>query len=226
MKDFEKGDRVVIINNGGKSSYSQIVNHWGIVQRINEFLDNGRMCKNYYISVPYKKNPNKIDTGEWLCTQSMVDIYRPEVCYENSSHLELFEKQDTVLKGDFKMELLDIYMDRKLMKLEKDFCEKEENIKKQDKDYAFLKDLITNLMTIYSKNVQNCVTIMTGDFKFSDEILLLLDSEHDKYLLEKRKLEDLVEEVMAQLKLCETYSQKENILKRYNVLTEDGKINA
>ena len=43
---------------------------------------------------------------------------------------------------------------------------------------------------------------------------------------DENKISVEIDEVNAQLSMCETYEQKETILKRYNVINENGRINA
>jgi hypothetical protein len=48
---------------------------------------------------------------------------------------------------------------------------------------------------------------------------------NNDYRIQREKLSSLKYEIKAQLDICETYEQKMNVLKIYNVVDEKGKLN-
>lgn len=241
---FKKGDKVVITNNGRKPSYDDVVYCFGTIQFIREYKIHDYDEITYYVSIPNKKNMNQND-GWWCCDEDMLAPYRPEIMYKNSitvvddpiclqtrytredieNSLELVQNRFNNKGEENKMEILDIYRTRKLEKLEKNMRKKDEIIKMCDKGYKYMTELANNLMNNFNDDVRNCITISTACYCFNDTILKLLDENRDKYFAEKNKLNSLCDEIKAQLDMCETYDQKQDILYRYNVL-KDGKINA
>lgn len=241
---FKKGDRVVITDNGRKPSYDDVVNCFGTIQFIREYKIHEHDEITYYVSIPNKRNMNQTD-GWWCCDEDMLSPYRPEIMYKNSitavddpicvQTQYTREDMENALKQVYnrfnnkgeenKMEILDIYRTRKLEKLEKNSANKDIIIKKCDKGYKYLTELGDDLLKNFDENVKNRVTISLYGYNFNDTILKLLKENHEKYLAERDKLNSLCDEIKAQLDMCETYDQKQDILYRYNVL-KDGKINA
>lgn len=245
--EFKKGDRVVITNNGRKPSYDDVVDCFGTIQFVRKYkihkYDEITYEITYYVSIPNKKNMNQND-GWWCCDEDMLAPYRPEIMYKNSitvvddpiytnnkqpdSDLTdaislVFERFNN--KGEEnKMEILEIYRERKLEKLKTLRDKKAETIKKCDKGYAFLTQLSQDLVK-YNKNVSDCVSISEKAYIFNETIQKLLDDNATEYIHKVDKLNKLADEVQAQLDMCETYDQKQDILERYEIL-KDGKINA
>ena len=132
-------------------------------------------------------------------------------------------------KGEFKMELLNIYQQRKQIKISEEFENKRKELRKKDTLYTKLlklKEEYENRLSdehalrddgysIFSLNNYKAPKALMEEFND-------LEREEDSAYSELSKL---VEEVKAQLSICETYEQKMNILKVYGILTEEGKIN-
>lgn len=60
----------------------------------------------------------------------------------------------------------------------------------------------------------------------SEDTLKMLETNDNLRRDELKKLEEFVYEVHAQLSMCETYEQKQNILRTYKIIKENGKVNA
>lgn len=123
-------------------------------------------------------------------------------------------------KGDNEMKLLEIYRDRKMDNLFKEADEAQDKAWEKDNTYKTLKDLAEKTKTKDGY-------LFTFNF---DSMSDSLREEMDKIQKDRgekvTKLNKLIDEVNAQLSECETYEQKMNVLKTYEILDEKGKVNA
>lgn len=123
-------------------------------------------------------------------------------------------------EGENEMKLLEIYRDRKMDKLFKDADAAQSVAWEKDSTYKALKDLAEKTKTKDGY-------IFTFDFAFMPDSVR---KEIDKIQKDKEEkeiqLNRLMDEVNAQLTECETYEQKINVLKTYEILDEKGKVNA
>ena len=118
------------------------------------------------------------------------------------------------------MKLLEIYRDRKIDKLFKDMDTAQDKAWEKNSTYKTLKDLAEKTKT-------------KDGYLFNFNFIFMPDSvreEIDKIHKDKEEkeiqLNRLINEVEAQLAECETYEQKINVLKAYEILDEKGRVNA
>lgn len=107
------------------------------------------------------------------------------------------------------MELLNIFIDRKRELLTDQREIEFEDVRECDETYRKAKELGNDVKFVG---------------KFSQEILDDLDEIAKRYEEEIAKLSKFKKEVEAQLEICETYDQKIDILKLYNILDNKGKL--
>lgn len=124
------------------------------------------------------------------------------------------------IKENKEMELLNIYFEKKRDLVYKKYEIKAEKIKVKNEEYKE----ITEMMRKYKDN--DCVSIyVSSNYPLGKE----LDAELKKVCEDKnnelQKLSDLKTEISAQLELCETYEQKMNILKTYQIVKDNGVLN-
>lgn len=128
------------------------------------------------------------------------------------------------------MKLLDIYRERKQNQITEEFDKKRKQLKEKDTLYTKLlklkEEYETRLKTeqiasdMVNMNIFNLNNYKPSE-KLNEEFNNLMREEDLAY----EELNKLVEEVDSQLSICETYEQKMNILKLYNIITEEGKLN-
>ncbi len=146
----------------------------------------------------------------------LLEIYRDR----KNAKFDVEHMKERFEEGENKMELLKIYRDRKTDKLIEDADKARSKAWEKNSTYKTLKDLSEKTKT-------------KADYLFTFNFNTIPDSvreEIDKIQKDREEkeiqLSRFVKEVEAQLKECETYEQKINILKAYEILDEKGKVNA
>lgn len=153
-----------------------------------------------------------------------VDDYGFETFVKEEAQTDTVKKetQTNTIKDEKEMlDLVKLYKERK----ENEIREKAKN----EKEKALDKDpTIKALRDLQAKSKRS-----DGGYMFTYELCDtsdIVEKEYDKIneneLNETRELNALIDEVNAQLGLCETYAQKIAILKGYGILNESGRINA
>lgn len=194
-----------------------------------DFTNFGKFGDLYTTTVPASTIPYAPITNELPQIQTIDNTYRVHVPIYNDlnelgSHINLTYDiardyvdariaiiDDIIDKKENEMnKILEIYEKRVISKAWKDAEKRAEKIKEKDNDYAAFKKL------------NNSKIQFTGNF--SKEIEVELDKNRDIATVTVAKAQQTVMEVEAQLEICETYEQKINILKLYNVLNEEGKL--
>jgi hypothetical protein len=129
------------------------------------------------------------------------------------------------IKGENEMNrIVEVYYGRKRDKINAEFGKKCDKIKLADENYKVYKECVDKLAPIYEKTKQTFHDI-TKPY-FSDETNKKLDELNLKREEELTKLDNDFDEINAQISMCETYEQKQSVLKLYKVIDENGKLNA
>lgn len=116
------------------------------------------------------------------------------------------------------MELLEIYYENQERKLQLQLNKKVENVKKQDETYKELFEIANKF-----SNTKG-VAISIGGYVFDKKLETKLEKLYDQYHEDRNRLMVLHDEINAQIQICETYEQKMNVLKIYDVIDEKGKL--
>lgn len=125
------------------------------------------------------------------------------------------------------MEILDIYRNRKLEKISSDHIKKQEEIRKNDIFAKLASEYNSQVKALFKNEFNKEYTL--GDISpkvESFETKEKLEKTYIEFINEKEKLEETIQEVKAQLEIAENYETKIKILKNYNILNKEGKINA
>lgn len=214
------GDRVFI----DTSKYPEIEGRIGVIEKIDNYK--GRIT--YRVSISGCNNSKSVD-GLYLFNASQIirltikadketvlktcDDAITKPGYNTPGFKELYDKENI-------MKLLEIYRDRKMDKLFRDADKAQDKAWGKNSTYKALKDLSEKTKT-------------KDGYLFTFNFGIMPDSvreEIDKIQKDKEEkevqLNRLINEVNAQLQECETYEQKINILKAYEILDEKGKVNA
>ena len=129
------------------------------------------------------------------------------------------------------MKILEIYEDRKALEIRKNYKQKEEKIKSEDAFEGLKLNFIKQFKALY-KNEFDKEIIGEPNFNINGEELLTKETKEKLMIAEKEKknqlieLDEFLEEVRAQLEIAKDYDTQIKILKRYDIIGKDGKINA
>ena len=142
------------------------------------------------------------------------------------------EKYDKNKKGEKdNMEILNIYEDREASKIRKRYGEEIKKVESEDVFESLrlnfkkqFKDLFENEFN-KKLNIDNIITAEAMIY-----ITRETDEKIDKLKIARKeeleKLDELLQEVRAQLEIAKDYDTQIKILKRYDILGKDNKINA
>lgn len=132
---------------------------------------------------------------------------------------------DDIIKGDnnnMMNEILEIYDERELKKINEKYTEMEQTIKQTDPRYKIWKECVDTLEKLYKED--KVIPTPYAPIVLADETMKKLSSMFDDRRKELDELYSKKAEVNAQLSMCETYEQKQEILRRYNIINKNGKI--
>ena len=129
------------------------------------------------------------------------------------------------IKGENEMKrIVELYEERNRGKIYTEYNKKCTKIKLADENYKVYKECLDKLIPIYEKTKQSFHNI-TEPY-LSEETAKKLDELALKKEADLTKLENELDEIKAQISMCETYEQKQSVLKLYKVIDENGKLNA
>ena len=143
-----------------------------------------------------------------------------------SQKLEIFRKAffEGVDNNNMMNEILEIYEEKQLRKINKKYDDMEQSIKLSDERYKVWLECTTTLNKLYAED--KIVSFAHTNIELSEDTKKKLRTiVYDKREEELRKFHFKIAEVNAQLNMCETYDQKQEILRRYNIINKNGKVN-
>lgn len=224
------GDKVFI----DTSKYPEIKGRIGVVKKISNY----KGIITYRVDIDRCNNKRSID-GLYLFNKSQITRVETKtgkeatltVCDDRGYDAKEFDalynaKFDTdYMKERFKegengMKLLEIYKDRKMDKLFKDADKAQDKALEKNSTYKML-------MELAEKTKTKDGYLFTFHFgSMPDSVREEIDKIQKDREEKESQLNILINEVNAQLSECETYEQKINVLKVYEILDEKGKVNA
>ena len=230
---FKKGDKVRVLDSEKRPRYEQITNKIGKIVYISSYIDPYRHIENtnYYVEIPEYANEYQ-SKGWWVFKNAnSLRLMSDEVTYDdqmdeyNYSMLGIRYHIDDIIKGDNKTmnNILDIYGDRKREKINKHYEQLMEQTKLADERYVIFKDCSNKLDKLYKEDgiITNHLVEPRLAEKTKKHLEELAELREEEYC----KLDNKIKEVVAQLSMCETYDQKQEILRRYNIINKNGKVN-
>lgn len=141
-------------------------------------------------------------------------------------------KEEKEEGGKDNMKILNIYEDRKSLEIAKKYKEEIEKTKSEDAFESLRLNTEKQVKALY-KNEFNKEFSGIILFESDCEARLLTKETKDKLAeietnkkIELSELDGFLEEVRAQLELAKDYETQMKILKRYDIIGKDGKINA
>lgn len=199
---LEINDEIKVLPNVTKANYFEIWNRVGIIKAIRKYKDEPPI---YYVEIPGKINEKQIH-GYWILERENFELIK--------------EEQTTMITN-----VLDLYYERKRGEIRKKYDKQIEDIKLNNTDYKFLKTMEEKHKEL-SPRLQEYIKIDFTEFTFDDETSKKFDEIESLMAKEFNDLNNFCGEVNAMLSECETYEQKQNIYKTYNIIDEKGKLKA
>ena len=226
---FKKGDVVVIDNAENRSAYVRMLGKVGTIvdAEYTRYIDDERIT--YRVRVDDSPNEYQ-ENGLWVFhKEKSLKLYNPQCDDQLDAYTySMFETRyhiDDIIKGDNKTmnNILDIYGDRKREKINKHYEQLMEQTKLADERYAIFKDCSNKLDKLYKED--GIVTNYLVEPRLAEKTKKRLEELAELREEEYCKLNNKIKEVDAQLSMCETYDQKQEILRRYNIINKNGKVN-
>ena len=228
---FKKGDVVRICNAESKKIYEKIIGKVGTIvdAEYKGYVDDERIT--YRVRIDDIPNEWQ-QQGLWVFhDESSLELYNPQCDDQmdayNYSMFETRHHIDDIIKGDnnnMMNEILEIYEEKQLRKINKKYDDLEQSIKQTDERYKVWLECITTLDKLYAED--KIVSYAHANIELSEDTKKKLRTMvYDKREEELRKFYSKKAEVNAQLSMCETYDQKQEILRRYNIINKNGKVN-
>ena len=220
---FEINDVVIIRKTGNKSSYEPILYRKGVVVDFVNSYDNSTMTtrRKYYVDVSGYKNEYH-SQGYY--------VFEDETCleraYQNARVCVLDDIDDALKREEFcikkenkTMEILEFYKNVK----------KGEILRKKTKALEKLKSKhpVINAVKNFAdmmKDVKGFAFNWDFDWDEDKEFYKKIEETNNRYDKQMAELDANYREIKALLTDCETYEQKQNILKAYGVIDEHGKL--
>ena len=237
---FKIGDEVRILGTENRDCYEQILTKKGKIAYISSYNDPYRHIENtnYYVEIPEYANEHQIK-GWWVFKNA--NSLRPisdEVTY--GDQMDAYEyaiqklglndnphNRDYIIKGEkqnMMNEILEIYEEKQLRKIHKKYDDLEQLIKQTDERYKVWFECTTKLNKLYAED--KICTFAHANIELSEDTKKKLRTMvYEPREEELRKFYSKKAEVNAQLSMCETYDQKQEILRRYNIINKNGKVN-
>lgn len=157
-------------------------------------------------------NSNKSDT----ITDAVYDIFT------RLNNLERNREENKVMK------ILDIYEERELEYIEDEFVLEREEILEKDKFKSLYNKFMKEIKDLYKKEYNE---ELKYEFVLGKDFIEKINKEKIEDLVEGKRLQiknlkEKLEEVKARLEMTDDYDKQVEILKAYDILNEEGMINA
>ena len=234
---FKIGDKVRILDGERKCRYEQILNKIGKIVRISTYTDPHTHIynTNYYVEIPEFPNEHQAK-GWWVFKNATsLGLISDEVTCDDQmdayvyaiQHLDLANapyNRDYIIKGENNMTILEIYKERRREKINKKYDDMENAIKQCDPRYKVWRECVDKLDELYKED--KILANAFAPINLSDETRKKLNTIYNTREEELKDLSDKLNEVQAQLSMCETYEQKQDILRIYKIIKENGRVNA
>lgn len=167
--------------------------------------------------------------------EQLKEIKALEDALWDDSSLELIESTSEIKtslidkKEENEMQILDIYKERKNQLLMDEFYKNKKEIMKEDEIQKIQDEMINQINIILDNEGRNeKFEILAPEFhknmvtKQTEEKLNKIEMELDS---EKDKLYNTIQEVKALFELTDDYNERMKILKRYDIINKEGKLN-
>ena len=216
----------------GKNLFCGIYNPYYNNDAIDSMLYSLNIRDNYFdfIKTPRKritslgveKNPGEFN--KW--SLEAIEPY----CVRKEDLEKVFQKQDR--KEENKMadtrKILNIYEDIETLKIRKKYDEKCEKVESEsveskiaEKVREYAQKELKKAFPDYDESKESIIAVV---FNITDETKTKIEELHKERRKEQEKLDKKIQEINAILEIAETFEQKMDILKAYNVVDKKGVI--
>ena len=227
---FKEGDNVIVKSTEHRYSYKCALECVGTIvdAEYTQYLDDERMT--YRVRIDNLDNKCQTD-GLWVFhEEKSLELYNTQRDDLMDAYTYAIGRTrcliDDIVKGDNNMNnILEIYESRKANKLFEEIKAQNEKVKMADPTYKAWKTAIDTINKIYAKDIEVYGEVNLREPKLSEKSEEKLKELNNSYINQRHDIEKEIEEIKAQLSICETYEQKQNVLKLYGVINADGKIN-
>lgn len=143
---------------------------------------------------------------------------------ENLTNLTINTDGITFMKGENKMKILDLYEERKRKAIEEEYKENVANIKKEDEIQKIIIEMTNQVNTIL-ENEGSDTRYESHPNLYTSKTESKLDELNDKYHEQIEELRSTLDEIRALFELTDDYNERIKILKRYDIINKNGKLN-
>lgn len=223
---FEINDVVIIKKIGNKSSYEPILNKKGVVVNVVNSCDPLTMMARhkYYVDVNGHKNEYQpqgyyVFEDETYLERAYQDV---RICVPD--HLDAIayamqRREFYIEKENKTMEILNLYNDIKRDEVRQKRTKELEKLKNSHPVIKAINEFRNSM-----KDVKGLMFSYNYAFEKDAEFDAKIEKLNEKYDKKLAEIDAEFIEIRAMLSECETYEQKQNILKAYGVIDEHGKL--
>lgn len=143
---------------------------------------------------------------------------------ENLTNLTINTDGITLAKGENKMNILEIYKERKIKTLEKEFSEAKKAAIEEDEIQKIIIEMTNQVNTIL-ENEDSDTRYESHPNLYTSKTEAKLNELNDKYHEQIEELRSTLDEIRALFELTDDYNERIKILKNYDILDKKGKLN-
>lgn len=136
---------------------------------------------------------------------------------------EILKLNDKV-KEEKEMNILEIYKERKIKTLEKEFSEAKKAAIEEDEIQKIIIEMTNQVNTIL-ENEGSDTRYESHPNLYTSKTEVKLNELNDKYHEQIEELRSTLDEIRALFELTDDYNERIKILKNYNILDKKGKLN-
>lgn len=218
--NFRVDDIVEIVDTEKRPSYMLILGEKGSIVSIKNYKRNdGQSYTIYYVQIESFQNPNQSE-GLWIFEKAtslkLVSELLWTGCFTNDTSIpqvKIIKKEENK-----NMEILDLFIEYKRGKINEKYDKQGKKLYENNEIVKKITEFKDSL-----KDVKGLVLTCEYDIQ-DDNYKRELEKIEDRRVKELIKINELGSEINAIVHDCETYEQKQNILKAYGVIDEHGKL--
>lgn len=133
-------------------------------------------------------------------------------------------KLNNKVKEEKEMNILEIYKERKIKTLEKEFSESKKVAIEEDEIQKIIIEMTNQVNTIL-ENEDSDTRYESHPNLYTSKTEAKLNELNDKYHKQIEELRSTLEEIRALFELTDDYNERIKILKRYDIINKNGKLN-
>jgi hypothetical protein len=218
---FNIGDKVKIKDVGFKNSYKNIIDHVGFIADIMSYhsvVVNADIIK-YYVDVPNYHNEYQAN-GYYVFdnTTDCLELVKEPAWYGYAT-IDPVEPKITIKKENKTMEILELYHDIKKGEIDDKYKKDFERLRNSIPEIKRVKEFFETM-----RDVKGLRLAFEYEWDKHPQYMEQLNKLNEKYDKKQADLRLERNEISTMLSECETYEQKQNILRAYGVIDEQGKL--